>query len=90
MIARNGVPAMLPELRAVSDAWLAAKNTAEKPFPGFFEERYKIAHFDNWRVRHRGSVVAFANLLRGGFEIELSVISCATTTALPKGVMDFG
>jgi phosphatidylglycerol lysyltransferase len=88
MIARGAVPAILPQLRAVSDAWLAEKNTAEKRFSlGFFEERY-VAHFDVGVVRHQGAVVAFANLWRGGAS-ELSVDLMRYNAAAPKGVVDF-
>jgi phosphatidylglycerol lysyltransferase len=88
MIPRGGVTAILPELRAVSDAWLAEKNTAEKRFSlGYFDERY-IAHFDVGVVRHHGAVVAFANLWRGG-SLELSVDLMRYNAAAPKGVVDF-
>jgi phosphatidylglycerol lysyltransferase len=88
MVARGDVPAQLPQLRAVSDAWLAAKNTAEKRFSlGFFDERY-IAHFDVGVVRHQGAVVAFANLWRGG-STELSVDLMRYNESAPKGVVDY-
>jgi phosphatidylglycerol lysyltransferase len=88
MISREQLEAMLPELRAVSDAWLAAKNTGEKRFSlGFFDERY-VAHFDVGVVRHDGAVVAFANLWRGGLA-ELSVDLMRYTGAAPKGIVDF-
>jgi phosphatidylglycerol lysyltransferase len=88
MAARGDVPAILPDLRAVSDAWLQAKNTAEKRFSlGFFDERY-IAHFDVGVVRHQGAIVAFANLWRGG-STELSVDLMRYDDAAPKGVIDF-
>ncbi len=88
MIGRGAVPAILPQLRAVSDTWLAAKNTAEKRFSlGFFDERY-ISHFDVGVVRHQGAVVAFANLWRGG-STELSVDLMRYSDAAPKGVVDY-
>jgi len=88
MIERGGVAAILPELRAVSDAWLEAKNAVEKRFSlGFFDERY-IAHFDVGVVRHQGAVVAFANLWRGG-STELSVDLMRYNEAAPKGVVDY-
>jgi phosphatidylglycerol lysyltransferase len=88
LIARSSVPAILPQLRAVSDAWLAEKNTAEKRFSlGFFDERY-IAHFDVGVVRHKEAVVAFANLWRGG-AVELSVDLMRYNDAAPKGVVDY-
>jgi phosphatidylglycerol lysyltransferase len=88
LIERGQVAACLPELRAVSDAWLAEKNTAEKRFSlGFFDERY-IANFDVGIVRCGGAVVAFANLWRGG-KTELSVDLMRYNNSAPKGVMDF-
>jgi phosphatidylglycerol lysyltransferase len=88
MLPRAEVAAVLPELRAVSDAWLAEKNTAEKRFSlGFFDERY-VAHFDVGVVRSKGAVVAFANLWRGG-SIELSVDLMRYNDAAPKGVIDY-
>jgi len=88
LVARGDVPALLPQLRAVSDAWLAAKNAAEKRFSlGFFDERY-ISHFDVGVVRHQGAVVAFANLWRGG-KAELSVDLMRYNNAAPKGIVDY-
>ena len=88
MIGRGAVAAILPELRRVSDAWLAAKNAAEKRFSlGFFEERY-ISHFDVGVVRHQGAVVAFANLWRGG-STELSVDLMRYNDEAPKGIVDY-
>ncbi|HEX3603956.1 MAG TPA: bifunctional lysylphosphatidylglycerol flippase/synthetase MprF [Steroidobacteraceae bacterium] len=88
MVPCTEVPAILPELRAVSDAWLAAKNASEKRFSlGFFDERY-VAHFDVGVVRHDGVVVAFANLWRGGSN-ELSVDLMRYNDAAPKGVVDY-
>jgi phosphatidylglycerol lysyltransferase len=88
IVGRGAVAAILPELRAVSDAWLAAKNTAEKRFSlGFFDERY-LSHFDVGVVRHQGAVVAFANLWRGG-STEMSVDLMRYNEAAPKGVIDY-
>jgi phosphatidylglycerol lysyltransferase len=88
MVPRDRVPEILPQLRAVSDAWLEAKNTAEKRFSlGFFEERY-VAHFDVGVVRFKDAIVAFANLWRGG-AVELSVDLMRYNEAAPKGVIDF-
>ena len=41
MLEPAEVPSVMPQLRAVSDDWLAAKATAEKGFSlGFFDEAY--------------------------------------------------
>ena len=73
----------------VSDAWLAAKNTAEKRFSlGYFDERY-LAHFDCAVVRRAGAIVAFANIWRAGADTQLSVDLMRYNDAAPKGVIDF-
>jgi phosphatidylglycerol lysyltransferase len=88
VVPRAHVGAILPELRAVSDAWLAEKNTAEKRFSlGFFDDRY-LLHFDCAVVRHAGAIVAFANLWRSDSN-ELSVDLMRYNDAAPKGVIDF-
>jgi phosphatidylglycerol lysyltransferase len=88
LVSRAAVDAVLPQLRAVSDAWLAAKNTAEKRFSlGFFDERY-LRNFDCGVVRRGGAVVAFANLWRGGAN-ELSVDLMRYDNEAPKGVIDY-
>jgi phosphatidylglycerol lysyltransferase len=87
-VSRADVAAILPQLRAVSDAWLAEKNTGEKRFSlGFFDERY-LMNFDCGVVRRGGAVVAFANLWRGGAN-ELSVDLMRYNGDAPKGVIDY-
>ena len=88
VIARGDLAAHLPRLRAVSDAWLAEKKTAEKRFSlGFFDERY-LSCFDCGVVRRGGAIVAFVNLLRGGTN-ELSVDLMRYGADAPKGVIDY-
>jgi phosphatidylglycerol lysyltransferase len=88
VIPRAAVAAVLGELRAVSDAWLAEKNTAEKRFSlGFFDDRYML-NFDCAVVRRAGAIVAFANLWRG-MSIELSVDLMRYGGDAPKGVIDY-
>jgi phosphatidylglycerol lysyltransferase len=88
LVARGESGPIMPELRAVSDAWLAEKNAAEKRFSlGFFDERY-LSYFDIAVVRHQNAVVAFANIWRGG-STELSVDLMRFSAAAPKGIMDF-
>jgi phosphatidylglycerol lysyltransferase len=88
VVPRADIGAILPQLRAVSDAWLAAKNTAEKRFSlGYFADEY-LKHFDCGVVRRGGSVVAFANLWRGAHS-ELSVDLMRYNDGAPKGVIDY-
>ncbi len=75
MLPPERVPEILPELRQVSDAWLASKQGEEKGFSlGAFEESY-IANFDVAVLRRGagGEIVAFANLMRGDGRSRLSV-----------------
>ena len=56
------VPAIMPQLRGVSDDWLAAKATAEKGFSlGFFDEAY-VARFPIAVIERDGRIQAFANI----------------------------
>ena len=88
VVVRADVGAILPQLRAVSDAWLAEKNTAEKRFSlGFFDERY-LQNFDCGVVRRAGAIVAFGNIWRGAAN-ELSVDLMRYNGAAPKGVIDY-
>ncbi|HEX6630280.1 MAG TPA: bifunctional lysylphosphatidylglycerol flippase/synthetase MprF, partial [Gemmatimonadaceae bacterium] len=83
------VPALLPELRAVSDAWLAEKHTREKGFSlGRFDEEY-LRHFPVALARQGGAVVAFANVWCSAGREALSVDLMRYTPAAPPGVMEF-
>jgi phosphatidylglycerol lysyltransferase len=89
VVPRSQVPAIIPELRAVSDSWLAERQAGEKRFSlGYFDERY-LSKFDCAVVRCGGAIVAFANLWRAGVDTELSVDLMRYSDAAPKGVMDF-
>jgi phosphatidylglycerol lysyltransferase len=87
--APSEVRPLLGELRAVSDAWLAEKNTREKGFSlGRFDESY-ITEFPVGIVRIAGEIVAFANLLRGGDGTEVSMDLMRYTPSAPAGVMEY-
>ncbi len=81
--------ARLPELRAISDAWLKAKNAAEKRFSvGRFEEGY-ISRLPCAIIMFQGKVVGFANLWLGGAsELSVDLMRYDPATA-PKSTMDF-
>jgi len=65
LVAPGAVDALLPELRAVSDAWLAGKHTREKGFSlGLFAPDY-LRRLPVAVVRRDGDLVAFTNLLPG-------------------------
>lgn len=81
--------ARMAELRAVSDAWLGEKTTAEKGFSlGFFDEGY-ISTTPCAVVEKEGRVVAFANLWLGGGGQELTVDLMRYTEDVPNGIMDY-
>ena len=65
VVDTTGVPAIMDQLRAVSDDWLAAKATAEKGFSlGFFDEAY-VSRFPVAVIEVGGRVQAFANIWAG-------------------------
>lgn len=83
------VAAILPELRAVSDAWLRAKNQGEKAFSlGRFDDAY-IARSDCAVVRVEGRIVAFANIWATPDKSELSVDLMRHADCAPYGTMDY-
>ncbi len=99
VVPPTAVPALLPELRRVSDSWLAEKSTREKGFSlGRFDERY-LSYFPMALVRgptdddeddsSEMRIVAFANLWTSAGREELSVDLMRYTTDAPKGVMDY-
>jgi phosphatidylglycerol lysyltransferase len=89
VLAPGDARSLLPELRQVSDAWLAHKRTREKGFSlGRFDERY-LAHFPVAVVRQRESVIAFANLWSAGERRELSVDLMRYRPDAVPGLMDY-
>nr|WP_241488628.1 bifunctional lysylphosphatidylglycerol flippase/synthetase MprF [Sphingomonas sanguinis] len=83
------VPAILPELKAVSDDWLLEKGHGEKGFSlGRFDPAY-LALTDCAVVRVEGRIVAFANLWKAGEKRELSVDLMRHVEDAPGGVMDY-
>lgn len=65
IIPSNDVQAHLPELKRVSDAWLAERGSREKGFSiGYWSETY-LSRFDIAVVRQEGAILAFANIWYG-------------------------
>ena len=83
------VPPLLPELKKISDAWLADKNTREKRFSLGFFDAYYLSRFPVALARHGDTILAFANLLPSGGKEELTVDLMRYLPQAPKGVMDF-
>lgn len=85
----ESVPPLLPELRAISDAWLREKATSEKGFSlGAFHETY-IRQFPVAVVRRHGTAIAFANLWATRSRAELSIDLMRFAPGAPRGIMDF-
>jgi phosphatidylglycerol lysyltransferase len=77
------------EMRSVSAAWLAQKNTREKGFSvGSFQVNY-LRQFPTALVRQNGKMVAFANIWTGSEKSELSVDLMRFSPGASSGVMDF-
>lgn len=88
VVPAAGVPALLPELRAISDAWLKEKGGREKRFSlGAFDPAY-LSRFDCALVQKGNAVVAFANVWTSGDGAELSVDLMRHVPELDYGAMD--
>jgi phosphatidylglycerol lysyltransferase len=89
VVEAAAVPALLPELRAISDVWLEDKHSREKSFSlGHFEDGY-LRQFPCALVRQHGRIIAFANLWPGAPGGELSIDLMRHSPDVPQGVMDF-
>lgn len=78
------------DLRAVSDAWLSAKNSREKGFSlGWFNTEY-LRHFDLAVIRHSqtGQITAFANMMKTGDKSEISIDLMRYDPSGPGAAMD--
>ncbi|PYQ94023.1 MAG: bifunctional lysylphosphatidylglycerol flippase/synthetase MprF, partial [Acidobacteria bacterium] len=85
---REQVSGIMTQLRAVSDAWLKEKSTAEKGFSlGFFETDY-LARFPVAVIERGSEIVAFANVWAGPNQVELSVDLMRYREGAPKEVME--
>lgn len=82
------VPALVDQLRAVSDAWLREKAVAEKGFSlGCFDPEY-VARFPVAVVERGGEIVAFANVWTSASQAEISVDLMRYREGAPKEVME--
>jgi phosphatidylglycerol lysyltransferase len=90
VIAAQDVPALLPKLKSVSDAWLRDKRTREKGFSlGAFDERY-LSRTPMAVVWQDDKPVAFANLfLCEDSKEEASVDLMRQLPDGPTGLMDY-
>lgn len=83
------VPGILPQLKEVSDQWLKEKKTREKKFSlGCFDPAY-LARFPIGIVRQDDKLLAFANILAGAENEEISVDLMRFLPDGPVGMMDY-
>lgn len=81
--------AYLPELREVSQRWLAAKGSKERGFAlGTFDPSY-LAELPIAVVERNGAVIAFANLWETGDLAEASIDLMRHLPDAPSQTMDF-
>lgn len=89
LVRAEHLPALLPELRRISDAWLAAHNTAEKRFSlGAFVDDYVLRQ-SVAVVRHGEHLVAFASLMCTAQKTEASIDLMRHLPTAPGSTMDF-
>jgi phosphatidylglycerol lysyltransferase len=89
VVPPDEVTTLLPQLRRISDAWLAEKAAGEKRFSvGAFSAPY-LSEFHIALVRVAGRPVAFANLWMSGGREELSVDLMRFGADAPRGAMDY-
>ena len=88
MIEADAVPAIMDDLRRVSDDWLNAKAGAEKGFSmGFFDEAY-LSRFPVAVIERAGRIVAFANMWLGPDGEEMCVDLMRYHRDAPTSVME--
>lgn len=89
ILSRESVTATLPDLKVISDAWLAEKALGEKGFSlGFFQEPY-LRRFPCAVVRREGELLAFANIWAAAEREEVSVDLMRYRPGSPSGVMEY-
>jgi phosphatidylglycerol lysyltransferase len=89
VVRANDIFSILPELKSISDTWLAEKHTREKAFSlGFFNAGY-LKHFPAVLIRKEGNIMAFANLWEGAEKGELSIDLMRYLPESPRGLMDY-
>ncbi|MGB9927078.1 MAG: bifunctional lysylphosphatidylglycerol flippase/synthetase MprF [Methanosarcina sp.] len=89
IIPKEEVPALLPQLKKISDSWLKLKAGKEKKFSiGAFDEKY-LSNFPVAVVRNQAEIVAFANIWAGAENEELSVDLMRHSPDAPDRTMEY-
>lgn len=80
---------LIPQLKQISDAWLAEKSSAEKGFSlGFFSEDY-LRRCDIALIYQHDRLIAFANMWIGANKQELSIDLMRYLPDAPPSVMEY-
>jgi phosphatidylglycerol lysyltransferase len=89
VLPKEQVPAVVPLLKTISDAWMVEKKTREKGFSlGFFCESY-LKEFPVAVIRQSGKIVAFANVWTTPSKEELSIDLMRFDPNASDSVMEF-
>ncbi|MFT3719990.1 bifunctional lysylphosphatidylglycerol flippase/synthetase MprF [Pseudorhodoferax sp.] len=89
VLAPADVAPLLPQLRAVSDAWLRRQQAREKGFSvGRFDEAY-LQRLPLAVVRREGRIIAFANLQTTAAKEEAAIDLMRYGPEAPPGTMDY-
>ncbi|EHS49357.1 protein regulated by acid pH [Rhizobium sp. PDO1-076] len=89
IVEAENVAALLGDLRAISDAWLAHHRAKEKGFSlGAFTDAYMLSQ-SVAILRFEGRIVAFANILLTDTKEEASIDLMRFSPDAPKGAMDY-
>jgi phosphatidylglycerol lysyltransferase len=89
VVPEAGVPEILPEIKAISDSWLAEKSVREKGFSlGYYDEDY-LKRFPLALIKKDEKIVAFANLWRGAEQEEISIDLMRHLPDIGSIVMDY-
>lgn len=83
------IPALMPALQEISDAWLTAQKGHEKGFSlGYFDRDY-LARFDCALVSLEGRPIAFANIWKTADRSQYSIDLMRHRPEMPNGTMDY-
>jgi phosphatidylglycerol lysyltransferase len=89
IVNSSGVPSLLPELKRVSDDWLAHRRQPERGFSrGAFNADY-VSHFPCAVVRKDNHIVAFAILWVSAHQEELALDLMRYHRDAPDGILEF-
>jgi phosphatidylglycerol lysyltransferase len=89
IVASENVHAIIPDLKRISDEWLAMKNAEEKGFSlGFFDTDYLVS-CPHAVLRRRREVSAFVNILVGTGSAVFSLDLMRYGSNAPEYAMEF-